>query len=64
MHEAWEDNISEEEQWAKISINRKRWSYVEKVSKKNHRTTTAQVTAQLNILQTSSIHSRADIAMP
>jgi hypothetical protein len=24
------DNISEEEQWAKINIDRKRWSYIEK----------------------------------
>jgi hypothetical protein len=30
IHESWEENISEEEQWAKISIDRKRSSYIEK----------------------------------
>jgi hypothetical protein len=30
IHETWEDNISEEEQWAKINTNRKRSSYIEK----------------------------------
>jgi hypothetical protein len=30
MHESWENNISEEEQWAKINIDRKRSSYIEK----------------------------------
>jgi hypothetical protein len=30
MHESWEDNISEEEQWAKINTDRKRSSYIEK----------------------------------
>jgi hypothetical protein len=28
--ESWVDNISEEEQWAKINIDRKRSSYIEK----------------------------------
>jgi hypothetical protein len=28
--ESWEDNIGEEEQWAKIDIERKRSSYIEK----------------------------------
>jgi predicted transcriptional regulator len=28
-HESWEGNISEEEQWAKINIDRKRSSYTE-----------------------------------
>jgi hypothetical protein len=28
--ESWEDIISKEEQWAKISIDRKRSSYIEK----------------------------------
>jgi hypothetical protein len=31
-HESWEDNISEEEQWAKINVDRKRSSYTEKDS--------------------------------
>jgi hypothetical protein len=44
IHESWEDNISEEEQWVKINIDRKRLSYIEKDSfEKNHRTTVAQV---------------------
>jgi hypothetical protein len=30
MHESWEYNISEEEQWVKININRKAMSYIEK----------------------------------
>jgi hypothetical protein len=30
IHESWEDNISEEEQWAKINIDMKTWSYNEK----------------------------------
>jgi hypothetical protein len=30
IHESWEDNISEEEQWVKINIDRKRSSYIEK----------------------------------
>jgi hypothetical protein len=30
IHESWEDNISEEEQWAKINIDRKRSSCIEK----------------------------------
>jgi hypothetical protein len=30
IHKSWEDNISEEEQWAKINIDRKRSSYSEK----------------------------------
>jgi hypothetical protein len=29
IHESWEDNFSEEEQWAKINIDRKRSLYVE-----------------------------------
>jgi hypothetical protein len=30
MHESWEDNISEVEQMAKVKIDRKRSSYIEK----------------------------------
>jgi hypothetical protein len=30
IHESWEDNISEAEQWAKINIDRKISSYIEK----------------------------------
>jgi hypothetical protein len=30
IHESWEDIISEEERWAKISIDTKRSSYTEK----------------------------------
>jgi hypothetical protein len=30
MHESWEDNISEEEQWAKIGIDRKKSLYIVK----------------------------------
>jgi hypothetical protein len=30
IHDSWDDNISEEEQWAKINIDRKRSSYIEK----------------------------------
>jgi hypothetical protein len=30
MHESREDNISEEEQWAKFNTDRKRSSYIEK----------------------------------
>jgi hypothetical protein len=37
IHESWEDNINEEEQWAKINIDRKRLSYIEKEClKKSH----------------------------
>jgi hypothetical protein len=28
IHESWEDSISEEEQWVKINIDRKRSSYI------------------------------------
>jgi hypothetical protein len=73
-----EDNISEEKQWAKINIDRKRSSYIEKDFSRNDRTTTAQVTAGLNILledpvstktvrceiHKSNIHGRAAIAKP
>jgi hypothetical protein len=30
MHESWENNISEEKQWAKINIDRKQLSYIVK----------------------------------
>jgi hypothetical protein len=46
VHKSWEDNIYKEEQWAKISVDRKR---SRRIVLKNHRTTAAQVTAELNI---------------
>jgi acyl-ACP thioesterase len=50
IHKSWENNISEEEQWAKINIDRKRLSYIEKdCFTKNHTTTAAHVTAELNL---------------
>jgi predicted transcriptional regulator len=30
IHESWEENISEEEQWAKINTDKKRSSFIEK----------------------------------
>jgi hypothetical protein len=30
IHESWEDNISGEEQWAKLNIDRKKSLYIEK----------------------------------
>jgi hypothetical protein len=46
IHESWENNTSEEEQWAKINIDRKRSSYIEVNVLKNHRTTAAQMAGQ------------------
>jgi hypothetical protein len=62
----------------KIGINRQRSSYVEKGCLKNHRTTAAQVTAELNIhledpfsaktalheLHETNIHGKVAIAKP
>jgi hypothetical protein len=47
MHEARED-ISEEEQWAKINTDRKRSLYM-RIVLKNHTPSSAWVTAELNI---------------
>jgi hypothetical protein len=51
IHESYEDNISEEEQWAKINIDRKRSSYTEKDCFKKSRTycSTGDRTRELNI---------------
>jgi hypothetical protein len=51
MHESWEDNISEKEQWAKINIDRKRSSYIEKdcLEKSQNYCNTGDRTAELNI---------------
>jgi hypothetical protein len=50
MHESWEDNISEQEQWAKINIDRKRSSYIEKdcFEKSHNYCRTGDRTAELN----------------
>jgi hypothetical protein len=79
-HESWEDKISEEEQWAKINIDRKGSSYctLKRIVSKYHRTTAAQVTAELNIhleehvstktvcrdLHKPNIHGQAAVAKP
>jgi DUF4097 and DUF4098 domain-containing protein YvlB len=69
-------NISEEEQWAKINIDRKRSSCIEKNCFEKSRTIATQVTAELNIhledpvstktvrgeLHTSNIHGRGRAA--
>jgi hypothetical protein len=51
MHESWGDNISEEEQWAKINSDRKRSSYTEKdcFEKPQNYCSTGDRTAELNI---------------
>jgi hypothetical protein len=49
MHKSWEDNIIEEEQWAKINIDRKAHCTLRKIVVKNYRTTASQVTAELNM---------------
>jgi hypothetical protein len=53
IHVSWEDNISEEEEWPKIKIDRKISPFTEEniffFFSKNHITTVAQVTAELNI---------------
>jgi hypothetical protein len=47
----WEDNIGEEEEWMKISRDIKINSCIENdfFKKKNHKTTAAQVTEEMNI---------------
>jgi hypothetical protein len=75
-----EDNVSEEEQWAKINIDRKRSSYIEKncFEKLQNYCSTGDRTAELNIhledpvstktlrreLHKSNIHGRAATAKP
>jgi hypothetical protein len=75
MHESWEDNISEEEQWVKVNTDRKRSLYIEKncFEKSPNYCSTGGRTAKLNIhledpvytktakfeLHKSNIHSRA-----
>jgi hypothetical protein len=49
MHGSWEDNISEEEQWAKSTVTERDCHTLRMIVLKNHRTTVAQVTAELNI---------------
>jgi hypothetical protein len=48
---SWEDNISEEEQWAKMNIDRKRSSYIEKERFEISRNycSTSDRTAELNM---------------
>jgi hypothetical protein len=48
---SWEDNISKEEQWAKINIDRKRPSYIENdcFEKSQNYCNTVDKTAELNI---------------
>jgi hypothetical protein len=48
---SWEDSISEEEQWVKINIYRKRSSYFEKdyFEKSQNYCSTGDRTAELNI---------------
>jgi hypothetical protein len=77
IHESWEDNISEEEQCAKININR--LSCIEDCFEKSHNyCSTGNRTAELNIhledtvstktiqweLLKSNIHGRAAVAKP
>jgi hypothetical protein len=80
IHELWEDNISEEEQWAKINIDRNRSSNNEKdcFGKSQNYCSTGNRTAELNIhlgdpvstktvrreIHISNIHGRAAIAKP
>jgi hypothetical protein len=51
IHESWEDNNSEEEQWAKINVDRKGLSYIEKncFEKSQNYCSTGDRTAELNI---------------
>jgi hypothetical protein len=42
-------NISKKKQWAKIPIDKRYHSTLRRIVLKNHRTTAAQVTAELNI---------------
>jgi hypothetical protein len=59
MHESWEGNISEEEQWAKIDIDRKR-SYIEKNCFENSQKycSTGDRTAGLNIHLEDSVSTK------
>jgi hypothetical protein len=57
----WEDNISEEEQWAKINTDRKRSSYSQKdCFKKSHcYCSTGDKTAELNIHLEDPVSTKA-----
>jgi hypothetical protein len=74
IYKLWKDNISEEEQWAKIDTDRKKTTV-----SKNHRTTAAHATEELNINfedfpstktarcdfhKSNNIHSRVATAKP
>jgi hypothetical protein len=65
IHESWGDNISEEEQWAKINIDRKRSSYVEKDCFKisQNYCSIGDRTAELNIhLEDSCFQKKNDMS--
>jgi hypothetical protein len=49
--ESWEDNISKEEQWAKINTDRKKSSYIGKdcIEKSQNYCSTGDRTAEMNI---------------
>jgi hypothetical protein len=78
IHESWEDNISEEKQWVKINNGKRDRRTLRRIASKNHRSTAAQVTAELNIhledpvpiktvqrgLHRSNMYGRASIAKP
>jgi hypothetical protein len=51
IYESWEGSISEEEEWAKINIDRKRSSYIEKdcFAKSDNYCSAGDRTAELNI---------------
>jgi hypothetical protein len=51
MHESWEDNISEEEQWAKVNIDKNRQSYIKKdcFEKSHNYCSTGERTAELSM---------------
>jgi hypothetical protein len=58
IHESWEDNISEEEQWVKINIDKKKSSYIEKdcFKKSQNYCSTGDRTAELNIRLEDRFH--------
>jgi hypothetical protein len=78
IHESWEGNISGNVEWVKTNIDRMKSGTLRRIVTKNHRTTAAQVTAELNIhlddsvsaktvrreFYKSNIHGRAATAEP
>jgi hypothetical protein len=78
IHKSWEDNINEEEQWAKSTLTERDHRTLRRIVSKNHTRTTAQVAGELNIhlanpvstrtapleLYKSIIHGRVAIAKP